>query len=238
MLLRRSIVCVCTASAILWAQAAQPQRTLDVPYVPTTDEAVGAMLKLADVKASDIVYDLGCAMAASSSPPPRLRSARRRNRHQSRADCRSQSQRPKGRRGEPGAFRGERSLQGRHSPSQRGDAVPAVQREPQAPPQVAGGSETRDTHRVEHFRHGDWKPTRRPRGNADGKLPEPQVDHWAGRRKGSDMSISRRSIGGRVRVHHHQTRPGPRRRQGTAEGRHGGLRRPRNPGRGRPAHRK
>lgn len=60
MLLRRSIVCVCTASAILWAQAAQPQRTLDVPYVPTTDEAVGAMLKLADVKASDIVYDLGC----------------------------------------------------------------------------------------------------------------------------------------------------------------------------------
>jgi SAM-dependent methyltransferase len=60
MLLRRSIVCVCMASAILWAQSAQPQRTLDVPYVPTTDEAVDAMLKLADVKASDIVYDLGC----------------------------------------------------------------------------------------------------------------------------------------------------------------------------------
>jgi SAM-dependent methyltransferase len=49
-----------TAGAILWAQTAQPQRALDVPYVPTTEEAVAAMLKLADVKPSDTVYDLGC----------------------------------------------------------------------------------------------------------------------------------------------------------------------------------
>ncbi len=42
------------------AQEAAPQRTPDVPYVPTTEEAVRAMLKLADVKKSDIVYDLGC----------------------------------------------------------------------------------------------------------------------------------------------------------------------------------
>jgi precorrin-6B methylase 2 len=38
------------------AQTSRP----DVPYVPTTDEAVQAMLKLADVKKSDMVYDLGC----------------------------------------------------------------------------------------------------------------------------------------------------------------------------------
>jgi SAM-dependent methyltransferase len=37
-----------------------PKRSPDVPYVPTTEEAVQAMLKLADVKKSDVVYDLGC----------------------------------------------------------------------------------------------------------------------------------------------------------------------------------
>ena len=36
------------------------KRTPDVPYVPTTEEAVAAMLKLAGVKKSDVVYDLGC----------------------------------------------------------------------------------------------------------------------------------------------------------------------------------
>jgi SAM-dependent methyltransferase len=46
--------------AVLAAQTAQPRREPDVPYVPTTDEAVTAMLKLADVKKNDIVYDLGC----------------------------------------------------------------------------------------------------------------------------------------------------------------------------------
>jgi SAM-dependent methyltransferase len=53
-------VCVFLASAFVQAQTAQPQRALDVPYVPTTEEAVDAMLKLADVKKTDIVYDLGC----------------------------------------------------------------------------------------------------------------------------------------------------------------------------------
>src|SRR5690242_11817496 len=42
------------------AQQAQPRRTPDVPYVPTTEQAVEAMLKLAGVKSSDTVYDLGC----------------------------------------------------------------------------------------------------------------------------------------------------------------------------------
>jgi len=42
------------------AQTSHPKRQVDVPYVPTTEEAVKAMLKLAEVKKSDIVYDLGC----------------------------------------------------------------------------------------------------------------------------------------------------------------------------------
>lgn len=32
----------------------------DVPYVPTPEEVVAEMLKLADVSKSDVVYDLGC----------------------------------------------------------------------------------------------------------------------------------------------------------------------------------
>jgi SAM-dependent methyltransferase len=46
--------------AVAAGQDAQPQRALDVPYVPTTAEAVEGMLKLADVKKTDVVYDLGC----------------------------------------------------------------------------------------------------------------------------------------------------------------------------------
>jgi precorrin-6B methylase 2 len=42
------------------AQTSRPKHQVDVPYVPTTEEAVKAMLKLADVKKSDIGYDLGC----------------------------------------------------------------------------------------------------------------------------------------------------------------------------------
>ncbi len=32
----------------------------DVPFVPTPDKAIDRMLKLADVKPGDVVYDLGC----------------------------------------------------------------------------------------------------------------------------------------------------------------------------------
>jgi SAM-dependent methyltransferase len=44
----------------LGAQSPQPKREPDVPYVPTTEAAVQAMLKLAGVKKTDVVYDLGC----------------------------------------------------------------------------------------------------------------------------------------------------------------------------------
>jgi SAM-dependent methyltransferase len=46
--------------AVLAGQTAKPARDPDVPYVPTTEQAVQAMLKLAGVKKTDVVYDLGC----------------------------------------------------------------------------------------------------------------------------------------------------------------------------------
>jgi SAM-dependent methyltransferase len=56
---RRSFPVLLLAPALTrWAGAQQPN--LDVPYVPTPPEVVDAMLKLADVKTGDVVYDLGC----------------------------------------------------------------------------------------------------------------------------------------------------------------------------------
>jgi SAM-dependent methyltransferase len=46
--------------AIASGQNAEPKRQPEVPFVPTTPEAVQAMLKLAEVRKSDIVYDLDC----------------------------------------------------------------------------------------------------------------------------------------------------------------------------------
>jgi SAM-dependent methyltransferase len=65
MRIRKSFLCSCLVVATLSvgaaaAQTPQPKRDPDVPYVPTTEEAVQAMLKLADVKKTDVVYDLGC----------------------------------------------------------------------------------------------------------------------------------------------------------------------------------
>lgn len=42
------------------AVLAQAARTPDVPYVPTSNAVVQAMLRLAGVKGGDVVYDLGC----------------------------------------------------------------------------------------------------------------------------------------------------------------------------------
>src|SRR5260370_16044621 len=46
--------------AALAAQTPQPKRAPDVPFVPTTEAAVQEMLKLAGVKKTEVVYDLGC----------------------------------------------------------------------------------------------------------------------------------------------------------------------------------
>src|SRR5665213_1222099 len=48
------------SASLALGQKAGPSRKPDVPYIPTTETAVKAMLELAKVKSSDIVYDLGC----------------------------------------------------------------------------------------------------------------------------------------------------------------------------------
>jgi SAM-dependent methyltransferase len=57
----RSVLLAALLAAMLAVgQDAAPKRAPDVPFVPTTTAAVEAMLKLADVKQDDVVYDLGC----------------------------------------------------------------------------------------------------------------------------------------------------------------------------------
>ena len=49
-----------TSTAQTAQEEARPQRTPDVPYVPTPHEVVAEMLKMANVTKDDVVYDLGC----------------------------------------------------------------------------------------------------------------------------------------------------------------------------------
>jgi SAM-dependent methyltransferase len=61
MRVRMLTLAAATVSAAALAGQTNPLvRLPDVPFVPTTREAVEAMLKLADVKKTDVVYDLGC----------------------------------------------------------------------------------------------------------------------------------------------------------------------------------
>ena len=53
-----AVVLVLSAS-VIWAQN-KPAKTPDIHFVPTPHEVVEIMLRLADVKKNDIVYDLGC----------------------------------------------------------------------------------------------------------------------------------------------------------------------------------
>src|SRR4051794_17497489 len=72
--IRQSILAGCILLAAF--SAAQTARKPDVAYVPTTNEAVEAMLKLADVTSSDTVYDLGCGDGRIVIAAAKLRGAR------------------------------------------------------------------------------------------------------------------------------------------------------------------
>ena len=47
-------------AALAAAQTPQPRRAPEVPYVPSPEPVVEGMLKLAGVKSTDTVVDLGC----------------------------------------------------------------------------------------------------------------------------------------------------------------------------------
>jgi precorrin-6B methylase 2 len=53
------VVVLCGALVTLAAQQAAPIRTPDVIFVPTPQEVVDAMLKMAQVGPNDVLYDLG-----------------------------------------------------------------------------------------------------------------------------------------------------------------------------------
>jgi SAM-dependent methyltransferase len=57
--MRRNFAVWIFSAAALFAQNGEHRRP-DVPYVPTSPQAVQAMLRLAGVQKSDVVYDLGC----------------------------------------------------------------------------------------------------------------------------------------------------------------------------------
>jgi len=57
---RRIVLCLAILAAfVVPSSAQQPLRSPDVIFVPTPQEVVDAMLKLAKVGANDVVYDLG-----------------------------------------------------------------------------------------------------------------------------------------------------------------------------------
>jgi len=60
MRLRNCAIAFALLVSLASAQDSQPKRQPDVPYVPTQNAVVEAMLKLAGVKKTDTVYDLGC----------------------------------------------------------------------------------------------------------------------------------------------------------------------------------
>ena len=64
--MHRRVLLIATAALLLFGAGVGAQSTttekkpLDVPYVPTHERIVAEMLKMADVKSNDVLYDLGC----------------------------------------------------------------------------------------------------------------------------------------------------------------------------------
>jgi SAM-dependent methyltransferase len=58
--MKKTIFTLCMTLFIVFGVSYGQSVKLDVPYVPTRQAVVDAMLKLADVKKSDVLYDLGC----------------------------------------------------------------------------------------------------------------------------------------------------------------------------------
>jgi len=132
----------------------------DVPFVPTTEEAVAAMLKLADVKKTDIVYDLGCGdgriVIAAPKPMGRMPSESTSTPCASPRPPRTSRRRARTSRSSFGSKR--TTCSGRHPRGHRGDPIPALERQPETASQAAGGFEAGHPVVSNTFDMGDWKP--------------------------------------------------------------------------------
>ncbi len=54
------VAALCATQLAAQSKNAKPKRDPDVPFVPTTEPAVLAMMKLGNVTKTDVLYDLGC----------------------------------------------------------------------------------------------------------------------------------------------------------------------------------
>jgi SAM-dependent methyltransferase len=59
-MLTRKLAFLCLAGTLGAFAQESAKRKPDVPYVPTTEPAVEAMMKLGEITKDDILYDLGC----------------------------------------------------------------------------------------------------------------------------------------------------------------------------------
>ena len=151
-------------------------RHLDVPYVPTPMAVVDAMLDLAKVTKSDVVYDLGCGdgrivvRAATrfgcrgvgvDLNPERVKEARLTH---ARANVTELTR-----------FEVGDVFEFDFSPAQRGHDVSAAERQPEAAAPIVEGAQSRAPRLVSHdFHMGDWAAQRHARSRAQ---PHLSVDH-------------------------------------------------------------
>ena len=59
--MKKSLIGLLFASLFIFvSRGALQEKEFDVPYVPTPDDVVAEMLRIADVGKDDVLYDLGC----------------------------------------------------------------------------------------------------------------------------------------------------------------------------------
>ena len=59
-LLSLLLLSICLCPQLVWGAEDKPKTTPDCVFVPTPHDIVEAMLQMADIKKTDVVYDLGC----------------------------------------------------------------------------------------------------------------------------------------------------------------------------------
>ena len=152
----------CSLPCLRSAQPFKGTKRPDVRYVPSPDSVVEAMLELARVTASDVVYDLG-----SGDGRIPIAAAQRYGAIGVGVETRCQAQSRSGRPREEGRRQRSRplpdagSVRDRHQPGDRGHAVPAAAHQPGSHPQAEEGAQARHADRA--LISSTWASNGRPR---------------------------------------------------------------------------